>query len=180
MTARRVSVTDAFPLLAQLRHYPVRQIGKNVVAGFALAVTLVPQALGYGQVAGLHPVKGGRQARPVGKSALSSTSSLVIGTAAGGVPPDCGGLTWFDSEIGATPERRRRICDYRARPAVPSHDADPAHRRPLISAMTELMLLVIFAWDGSGAWPVSSPPCSRSAPWSFSLAVLRAQSERGA
>ncbi|MFF4572989.1 SulP family inorganic anion transporter [Streptomyces sp. NPDC001410] len=58
MTARRVSVTDVVPLLGQLRSYSWRGVRGDVIAGFAVAVTLVPQALGYGQVAGLHPVVG--------------------------------------------------------------------------------------------------------------------------
>ncbi|MFJ5968377.1 SulP family inorganic anion transporter [Streptomyces sp. NPDC093060] len=53
---RRVSV--AVPLLGQLRRSSWRGVRGDLVAGFAVAVTLVPQALGYGQVAGLHPVVG--------------------------------------------------------------------------------------------------------------------------
>ncbi|MFJ9865684.1 SulP family inorganic anion transporter [Streptomyces sp. NPDC101165] len=48
----------AVPLLGQLRRYSWRGVWGDLVAGFAVAVTLVPQALGYGQVAGLHSVTG--------------------------------------------------------------------------------------------------------------------------
>ncbi|MER5932450.1 SulP family inorganic anion transporter [Streptomyces sp. NPDC002054] len=46
------------PLLGQLQRYSWRGVRGDVVAGFAVAVTLVPQGLGYGQVAGLQPVAG--------------------------------------------------------------------------------------------------------------------------
>lgn len=58
MTARWVSVTNLVPLLGQLRRYSWRGVWGDLVAGFAVAVTLVPQGLGYGQVAGLYPVAG--------------------------------------------------------------------------------------------------------------------------
>jgi SulP family sulfate permease len=54
----RVSAADAVPLLGQLRRYSWRGIRGDVVAGLAVAVTLVPQGLAYGQVAGLAPVAG--------------------------------------------------------------------------------------------------------------------------
>ncbi|MFD4140963.1 SulP family inorganic anion transporter [Streptomyces sp. NPDC058572] len=58
MTVRRASVADAVPLLGQLQQHSWRGVRGDVVAGFAVAVTLVPQGLGYGQVAGLQPVSG--------------------------------------------------------------------------------------------------------------------------
>ncbi|MFD5428454.1 SulP family inorganic anion transporter [Streptomyces sp. NPDC127084] len=58
MTVRRVAVADAVPLLGQLQRYSWRGVRGDVVAGFAVAVTLVPQGLGYGQVADLQPVAG--------------------------------------------------------------------------------------------------------------------------
>ncbi|SDM62669.1 high affinity sulphate transporter 1 [Streptomyces sp. cf386] len=53
-----MSLCDAVPLLGQLRHCSLRSVRGDVVAGFAVAVTLVPQGLGYGQLAGLPPVTG--------------------------------------------------------------------------------------------------------------------------
>ncbi|MBJ6638670.1 STAS domain-containing protein [Streptomyces sp. DHE7-1] len=58
MTVNGRRVFSAVPLLGQLRRYTWAGARGDVVAGFAIAVTLVPQALGYGQVAGLHPVAG--------------------------------------------------------------------------------------------------------------------------
>ncbi|MEW1635894.1 SulP family inorganic anion transporter [Streptomyces sp. NPDC093801] len=53
-----MSAAQAVPLLGQLRRYSWRGVRGDVVAGFAVSVTLVPQALGYGQVAGLGPAAG--------------------------------------------------------------------------------------------------------------------------
>ncbi|MER5933491.1 SulP family inorganic anion transporter [Streptomyces sp. NPDC002054] len=58
MKVSRVSVWDAVPLLGQLRRSSMRSVRGDAVAGFAVAVTLVPQGLGYGQLAGLSPVAG--------------------------------------------------------------------------------------------------------------------------
>ncbi|MGW7362405.1 SulP family inorganic anion transporter [Streptomyces sp. NPDC054841] len=58
MTVRRVSAAGVVPLLGQLRHCSARRVRGDVVAGFAVAVTLVPQSLAYGQLAGLRPVAG--------------------------------------------------------------------------------------------------------------------------
>ncbi|MGW4689495.1 SulP family inorganic anion transporter [Streptomyces sp. NPDC004244] len=53
-----MTAAEAVPLLGQLQRYSWRGVRGDVVAGFAVAVTLVPQGLGYGQVAGLAPVSG--------------------------------------------------------------------------------------------------------------------------
>ncbi|MDX2391573.1 SulP family inorganic anion transporter [Streptomyces sp. DK15] len=58
MKASRLSLWNAVPLFGQLRHCSLRSLRGDVVAGFAVAVTLVPQGLGYGQLAGLPPVAG--------------------------------------------------------------------------------------------------------------------------
>ncbi|MFJ9643544.1 SulP family inorganic anion transporter [Streptomyces sp. NPDC101206] len=81
MTARRVTVAHGFPLLGQLRHYSARRVGGDVVAGFSVAATLVPQALGYGQVAGLHPVAGlyTTVAATVVFALLTSTRLVAVG-----------------------------------------------------------------------------------------------------
>jgi hypothetical protein len=53
--ADRFSLADAVPLIGQLRGYSKRALGRDAVAGLNIAATLVPQALAYGQVAGLTP-----------------------------------------------------------------------------------------------------------------------------
>jgi MFS superfamily sulfate permease-like transporter len=56
--ADRFSLADAVPLIGQLRGYSKRALGRDAVAGLSIAATLVPQALAYGQVAGLTPAAG--------------------------------------------------------------------------------------------------------------------------
>lgn len=49
---------NVVPLIGQLRHYSARWVRADVVAAFVTAVTLLPQALAYGALAGLPPVTG--------------------------------------------------------------------------------------------------------------------------
>jgi len=56
--AKRLSLVDALPLVGQLRGYSKRALGRDAVAALSVAATLVPQALAYGQVAGLTPAAG--------------------------------------------------------------------------------------------------------------------------
>lgn len=49
---------DVVPLIGQLRHYSARWARADIVAGFATAVTLLPQGLAFGALAGLSPVAG--------------------------------------------------------------------------------------------------------------------------
>ena len=46
------------PLLCRLRHYSARWVRADVVAALAIAVTLLPQGLAYGALAGLPPAAG--------------------------------------------------------------------------------------------------------------------------
>lgn len=46
------------PLIGQLRHYSARWARADIVASFATAVTLLPQGLAFGALAGLSPVAG--------------------------------------------------------------------------------------------------------------------------
>ena len=52
------SLRDLVPLVGQLRGYSRRALGRDGVAALAIAATLVPQGLAYGQVAGLAPAAG--------------------------------------------------------------------------------------------------------------------------
>ena len=56
--AKRISLVNAVPLIAQLHGYSKRALGRDAVAALSVAATLVPQALAYGQVAGLTPAAG--------------------------------------------------------------------------------------------------------------------------
>ena len=58
MGTARLRLADAVPLLAQLRGYSGRSLGRDLLAGAVCAATLVPQGLGYGTVAGLPPAAG--------------------------------------------------------------------------------------------------------------------------
>ncbi|MDT7681516.1 MAG: sulfate permease, SulP family [Pseudonocardiales bacterium] len=54
----RFSIRDVVPLVGQLRGYSKHALGGDGVAALAVAATLVPQGLAYGQVAGLAPAAG--------------------------------------------------------------------------------------------------------------------------
>jgi sulfate permease, SulP family len=56
--AKRFSLVDVVPLVGQLRGYSKRAVGRDAVAALSIAAALVPQALAYGQVAGLNPAAG--------------------------------------------------------------------------------------------------------------------------
>ncbi|WP_433257720.1 SulP family inorganic anion transporter [Streptosporangium sp. CA-135522] len=58
MDARRIRVVDVVPLVGQLRHYSAGWARADVMTAFATAVTLLPQGLAYGALAGLPPVTG--------------------------------------------------------------------------------------------------------------------------
>ncbi|MEU7891951.1 SulP family inorganic anion transporter [Nonomuraea sp. NPDC049152] len=58
MGARAGFAARAVPLLGQLRHYSARWVRADVLAAFAIAVTLLPQGLAYGALAGLPPAAG--------------------------------------------------------------------------------------------------------------------------
>ncbi|MEU3408557.1 SulP family inorganic anion transporter [Streptomyces sp. NPDC006670] len=53
-----MSAKNVVPLLGQLRGYSAGWARADAVTGFAVAVMLVPQALAYGQLAGLSPAAG--------------------------------------------------------------------------------------------------------------------------
>ncbi|WP_431897005.1 SulP family inorganic anion transporter [Nonomuraea sp. bgisy101] len=52
------SATRAIPLLGQLGQYSARSLRADIVAALVISVTLLPQALGYGALAGLPPAAG--------------------------------------------------------------------------------------------------------------------------
>jgi SulP family sulfate permease len=54
----RFSIRGAVPLVGQLGGYTKHALGRDGVAALAVAATLVPQGLAYGQVAGLAPAAG--------------------------------------------------------------------------------------------------------------------------
>jgi high affinity sulfate transporter 1 len=81
MRTHRFRVADAVPVLAQLHGYPRRALGRDVLAAFAIAATLIPQGLAYGTLAGLPPAAGLYTA--VGAalvfSLVTSTRFVVVG-----------------------------------------------------------------------------------------------------
>ncbi len=72
------------PLLSQLRAYKKEYLTKDLIAGFTVAVVLIPQSMAYALVAGLPPVYGLYAASiPVVVAALfQSTPQLAIGPVA--------------------------------------------------------------------------------------------------
>jgi SulP family sulfate permease len=58
MGVGRFSFADVVPVVGQLRGYSRRALGRDAVAAIAVAASLVPQGLAYGQVAGLAPAAG--------------------------------------------------------------------------------------------------------------------------
>ena len=79
--AGRFSLADAVPLVGQLRGYSKRALSGDALAALAIAATLVPQGLAYGEVAGLAPAAGLYTA--VGAalvfSLVTSTRFVVVG-----------------------------------------------------------------------------------------------------
>jgi high affinity sulfate transporter 1 len=51
-------LSDLFPILGQLRSYRLPRLRGDALAGLTAAATLIPQALAYGQQAGLPPAAG--------------------------------------------------------------------------------------------------------------------------
>ncbi|GAA2803569.1 SulP family inorganic anion transporter [Nonomuraea dietziae] len=58
MDARRTPMADVMPLIGQLRHYSGRSARADVMTALSMAVTLLPQGLAFGALAGLHPAAG--------------------------------------------------------------------------------------------------------------------------
>ncbi|MFE3452870.1 SulP family inorganic anion transporter [Nonomuraea sp. NPDC059194] len=58
MDVSRASVAQVIPLVGQLRHYPAGSARADLVTALSMAVTLLPQGLAYGVLAGLHPAAG--------------------------------------------------------------------------------------------------------------------------
>ncbi|MEV2270998.1 SulP family inorganic anion transporter [Nonomuraea africana] len=58
MDTRRTRAAHVIPLIGQLRGYSARSARADVMAAFAIAVTLLPQGLAYGALAGLPPAAG--------------------------------------------------------------------------------------------------------------------------
>jgi MFS superfamily sulfate permease-like transporter len=79
--AKRFSLIDAVPLTGQLRGYSKRALGRDAVAALSIAAALVPQALAYGQVAGLSPAAGLYTAvgAAVAFSLVTTTRFVVVG-----------------------------------------------------------------------------------------------------
>ncbi len=76
--AKRISFVDAVPLVGQLRGYSKRALAKDAVAALSVAATLVPQALAYGQVAGLTPAAGLYTAIGAALAFSLATSTRVV------------------------------------------------------------------------------------------------------
>jgi SulP family sulfate permease len=72
-----------FPLLGQLRAYQWAWLRGDVLAGLASAATLTPQALAYGQQAGLPPVAGlyAVVGAALGFALFTSTRTVAVGPA---------------------------------------------------------------------------------------------------
>jgi SulP family sulfate permease len=81
MGTARFRLVEAVPVLAQLHGYSRRALGRDLLAAFAIAATLVPQGLAYGTLAGLSPAAGLYTA--VGAalvfSLVTSTRFVVVG-----------------------------------------------------------------------------------------------------
>lgn len=80
----RRALTELLPLAAQLHDYSAHSLRGDLLAAATVAVTLVPQGLAYGAVAGLQPVTGLYTA--VGAAALfslvTSTRHIAVGPSA--------------------------------------------------------------------------------------------------
>ena len=67
-----------FPLLRQLKQYQLSNLGKDLNAGIAVAVLLIPQGLAYALLSGMPPIYGLYAAMvPVLLYALMGTSNYL-------------------------------------------------------------------------------------------------------
>ncbi|MGB5358412.1 MAG: SulP family inorganic anion transporter, partial [Eudoraea sp.] len=73
-----------FPILQTLRSYKREELPKDILAGFSVAIVIIPQGMAYAMIAGLPPVYGlYASLMPVLMYALLGTSrSLAIGPVA--------------------------------------------------------------------------------------------------
>src|SRR5690625_7484823 len=51
-------LTDIFPLLETLKHYKKKDFTADLNAGITIGVLLIPQAMAYAMLAGIHPIYG--------------------------------------------------------------------------------------------------------------------------
>lgn len=115
---------NAVPLLGQVRRSSWRDARGDLVAGFAVAVTLVPQGLGYGQLAGLHPVAG----------LYTAVAAMVVFA-----------LVTSTRLVAVGPSSTMAIMTYAA---VSGRSGDDAHRAVALTACLALITGVLLLLPG--------------------------------